>query len=103
MKRLKDLQTENARLRKAVSDLTLVKLILQEAAKRSVHPRFVHCGNVPLRPRDGRHPHWSLPGRSRHSISILGERLRRIHRLSIRRLIGRGDDTVTMDGAMVLV
>lgn len=33
VKGLKDLETENARLRKAVSDLTLDKLILQEAAK----------------------------------------------------------------------
>ena len=33
VKRLKDLETENARLRKAVSDLMLDKLILQEAAK----------------------------------------------------------------------
>jgi putative transposase len=33
VKRLKDLETENARLRKVVSDLTLDKLILQEAAK----------------------------------------------------------------------
>ena len=33
VKRLKDLETENARLRKAVSDLTLDKLILQEASK----------------------------------------------------------------------
>ena len=33
VKRLKVLETENARLRKAVSDLTLDKLILQEAAK----------------------------------------------------------------------
>ena len=32
-KRLKDLEKENARLRKAVSDLTLDKLILQEAAR----------------------------------------------------------------------
>jgi transposase-like protein len=32
VKRLKDLETENARLRKAISDLTLDKLILQEAA-----------------------------------------------------------------------
>ena len=31
-RRLKDLERENARLRKAVSDLTLDKLILQEAA-----------------------------------------------------------------------
>lgn len=30
---MKDLEIENARLRKAISDLTLDKLILQEAAK----------------------------------------------------------------------
>ena len=33
IKRLKELETENNRLRKAVSDLTLDKLILQEAAR----------------------------------------------------------------------
>ena len=33
VKRLKELETENTRLRKAVSDLTLDKLILTEAAK----------------------------------------------------------------------
>ena len=33
LKRLKDLETENARLRKAISDLTLDKLILQEASR----------------------------------------------------------------------
>jgi transposase-like protein len=33
VKRLKELEVENARLRKAVSDLTLDKLILAEAAK----------------------------------------------------------------------
>jgi transposase-like protein len=32
-KRLKELECENARLRRAVSDLTLDKLILQEAAR----------------------------------------------------------------------
>lgn len=32
VKRLKDLEMENARLRRAVSDLTLEKLILKEAA-----------------------------------------------------------------------
>jgi transposase len=32
-KRLKDLKRENARLRRAVSDLTLDKLILQEASR----------------------------------------------------------------------
>jgi putative transposase len=32
-KRLKELEKENSRLRKAVSDLTLDKLILEEAAK----------------------------------------------------------------------
>ena len=33
VKRLKELEQENARLRRAVSDLTLDKLILQEASK----------------------------------------------------------------------
>ena len=33
VRRLKDLETENARLRRAVSDLTLDKMILAEAAK----------------------------------------------------------------------
>ena len=33
VKRVKDLELENSRLRKAVSDLTLDKLILAEAAK----------------------------------------------------------------------
>ncbi len=33
VKRLKELETENSRLRRAVSDLTLEKLILAEAAK----------------------------------------------------------------------
>jgi putative transposase len=33
LKRLKELETENTRLRRAISDLTLDKLILQEAAR----------------------------------------------------------------------
>ena len=33
MKRLKELEQENSRLRRAVSDLTVDKLILQEAAR----------------------------------------------------------------------
>ena len=33
LKRLKELEQENARLRRAVSDLTLDKLILSEAAR----------------------------------------------------------------------
>jgi putative transposase len=33
VKRLNELETDNARLRKAVSDLTLDKLILQEATR----------------------------------------------------------------------
>jgi putative transposase len=33
VKRLKDLETENQRLRKAIADLTLDKLILQEATR----------------------------------------------------------------------
>ena len=37
-KRLKELETENGRLRRAVSDLTLDKLILAEAAKGTSKP-----------------------------------------------------------------
>ena len=33
VRRMKDLEVENARLRKAIADLTLDKLILQEAAR----------------------------------------------------------------------
>ena len=33
IKRMKELETENSRLRKAIADLTLDKLILQEAAR----------------------------------------------------------------------
>ncbi len=33
VRRMKDLEKENARLRRAISDLTLDKLILQEAAR----------------------------------------------------------------------
>jgi transposase-like protein len=39
VKRLKDLETENQRLRKAVADLTLDKLILAEAARETTKPR----------------------------------------------------------------
>jgi hypothetical protein len=39
LKRLKELELENARLRKAVSDLTLDKLILKEAARGTEGPR----------------------------------------------------------------
>lgn len=35
LKRLKELEVENARLRRAVSDLTLDKLILTEPARRN--------------------------------------------------------------------
>ena len=44
VKRLKDLELENTRLRKAVSDLTLDKLILQEAARGNFSkPRASPC------------------------------------------------------------
>src|ERR1700693_2032974 len=39
VKRLKELETENTRLRRAVSDLTLDKLILQEAVRETTEPR----------------------------------------------------------------
>ena len=37
-KRLKDLERENERLRKAVSELTLDKLILKEALRENTEP-----------------------------------------------------------------
>jgi hypothetical protein len=39
LKRLKELEKENARLRRAVSDLTFDKLILTEAARGTAGPR----------------------------------------------------------------
>src|ERR1041384_94471 len=38
VKRMKALETENQRLRKAIADLTLDKLILQEAARGTLRP-----------------------------------------------------------------
>ena len=38
VKRLKKLETENSRLRRAVSDLTLDKLIMAEAARETLSP-----------------------------------------------------------------
>jgi len=42
LKRLKELEKENQRLRKAVSDLTLDKLILAEAARGSASAAAQH-------------------------------------------------------------
>ena len=39
VRRMKDLEAENARLRRAVSDLTLDKMILKEAASGTGGPR----------------------------------------------------------------
>ena len=39
LKRLRKLKTENTRLRRAVSDLTLDKMILTEAARGTAGPR----------------------------------------------------------------
>ena len=47
VKRLKDLETENTRLRKAVADLTLDKLILKEAAAGNFCPSA--CNSTRLR------------------------------------------------------
>ena len=52
VKRLKDLETENQRLRKAIADLTLDKLILQEAARGNLLPPRAStrlCGAHPIR------------------------------------------------------
>ena len=39
VKRLRDLETENSRLRRAIADLTLDKQILTEAARETTEPR----------------------------------------------------------------
>ena len=51
VKRMKELETENQRLRKAIADLTLDKLILQEAARETSEPRASArlCGAYPVR------------------------------------------------------
>src|SRR5437868_4058850 len=52
VKRLKELETENTRLRRAVSDLTLDKLILAEAAKGNFFSiRGARCKLLFARPR----------------------------------------------------
>jgi transposase-like protein len=47
VKRLKSLELENARLRKAVSELTLDKLILQEVRAQLLHLSEHHADTVP--------------------------------------------------------
>src|SRR3954469_16893605 len=52
VKRMKALETENQRLRKAIADLTLDKLILQEAARGNLLPPRASarlCGAYPVR------------------------------------------------------
>ena len=46
MKRLKELEAENTRLRGTVSDLTLDKLILQEAARGMVMGGLANAGSA---------------------------------------------------------
>lgn len=40
VRELRELREENARLKRAVADLTLDKVMLQEAAQRCLEPRF---------------------------------------------------------------
>jgi hypothetical protein len=47
--RLKELEKENQRLRRAVSDLTLDKLILTEAARGNVWPARDIQSQIPMR------------------------------------------------------
>ena len=51
IRRLKDLELENSRLRKAVSDVTLDKLILTEAAKGNFFSRLRATSTRGLRAR----------------------------------------------------
>jgi putative transposase len=61
-KRLKELEKENERLRKAVSDLTLDKMILKEVAKGNF--LAPHGGST----RNG----WNGPGDARELAEIMG-------------------------------
>ena len=65
MKRLKELEEENARLRRAVSDLTLEKLILREAARETSKPRPP--------PRLHRSRHAELDVSERRACRVLGQ------------------------------
>ena len=47
VKWMKELEAENARLRRAVSDLTLDKMILAEAAEETSEPRVSLCLHRP--------------------------------------------------------
>ncbi len=57
VRRLKELEQENGRLRRAVSDLTLDKLILQEAARGNAlyPPGHARLQRQALRPHTGLH------------------------------------------------
>src|SRR5262249_6510745 len=79
VKRLKDLELENSRLRKAVSDLTLDKLILQEAARGNFKARRAA---VPALSRSERScmPPGVAPARRSGSIARHNERPRAVVR-----------------------
>ncbi|PTN03090.1 transposase [Rhodovulum imhoffii] len=65
LKRLKELEKENERLRKAVSDPTLEKLILREAAGRTPQRRDL------LQPRRGEDRHRELAPSLQHEAPAL--------------------------------
>ena len=70
LKRLKELETENTRLKRAVSDLTLDKMILTEAARGTEGPRsellspsrrrrcITMCGRLSAYRSAGSAAHW---------------------------------------------
>jgi putative transposase len=63
VKRMKALETENARLRKAIADLTLDKLILQEAARGNLLPPRASARRCRAHPVGAEHLRASrLPG-----------------------------------------
>ncbi len=69
VKRLKELETENSRLRRAVSDLTLDKLILAEAAKGSfLSPSRRRACVDHVTAETWRHRETSVPGIGAASI-----------------------------------
>src|SRR3954454_16016632 len=63
VKRMKELETENQRLRKAIADLTLDKLILQEAARGNLLPPRAPARRCRAHPVGAEHLRASrLPG-----------------------------------------
>ena len=73
-KRLKELETENARLKRAVADLTVDKLILKEVATITGHKdprmlmRYMHLRAEDLARKSGWLPRRLADHKTRHTL-----------------------------------